>query len=33
MDKVLIIEDELTTAELEKNYLEFTGFELTVESK
>ena len=32
MDKVLIIEDELTTAELEKNYLELTGFEVTVES-
>lgn len=32
MDKILIIEDELTTAELEKNYLELTGFEVTVES-
>ena len=32
MDKILTIEDELTTAELEKNYLELTGFEVTVES-
>ena len=32
MDKILIIEDELTTAELEKNYLELTGYEVTVES-
>lgn len=32
MDKILIIEDELTTAELEKNYLELIGYEVNVES-
>lgn len=32
MSKILIIEDELTIAELEKDYLELSGFEVDVET-
>ena len=31
MSKVLIIEDELAIAELEKDYLELSDFEVTIE--
>jgi DNA-binding response OmpR family regulator len=33
MKKILIIEDELAIAELEKDYLELSGFEVEVETK
>lgn len=32
MSKILIIEDEVTIAELEKDYLELSGFEVEIES-
>lgn len=32
MNKILIIEDESSIAELEKDYLELSGFEVTIES-
>ncbi len=32
MKKILIIEDELSTAELEKDYLELSNFEVTIET-
>lgn len=32
MNKILIIEDELSIAELEKDYLELSGFEVTIET-
>ena len=32
MSKILIIEDELTIAELEKDYLELSGFEVEIET-
>lgn len=32
MSKILIIEDEMTIAELEKDYLELSGFEVEIES-
>lgn len=32
MDRILIIEDELATAELEKDYLELSGLEVTIET-
>ena len=32
MSKVLIIEDELAIAELEKDYLELSDFEVTIEA-
>lgn len=32
MNRILIIEDELAIAELEKDYLELSGFEVTVET-
>ena len=32
MSKVLIIEDELAIAELEKDYLELSDFEVDIES-
>ncbi|MFV0341779.1 MAG: response regulator transcription factor [Anaerocolumna sp.] len=32
MNKILIIEDELAIAELEKDYLELSGFEVTLET-
>lgn len=31
MNKILIIEDESSIAELEKDYLELSGFEVTIE--
>jgi len=33
MNKILIIEDELTIAELEKDYLELSDFEVAIETK
>ena len=33
MSKILIIEDELSIAELEKDYLELSDFEVTIETK
>ena len=33
MDRILIIEDELSIAELEKDYLELSGFEVEIETK
>ncbi len=33
MNKILIIEDEISIAELEKDYLELSGFEVTLESE
>ena len=30
--KILIVEDELTIAELEKDYLELSGFEVEIET-
>lgn len=33
MKKILIVEDELSIAELEKDYLELSGFEVEVETK
>jgi len=32
MDKILIVEDELAIAELEKDYLELSGFEVDIET-
>ena len=32
MSKVLIIEDEVSIAELEKDYLELSGFDVEIES-
>jgi DNA-binding response OmpR family regulator len=32
MEKILIIEDELSIAELEKDYLELSGFDVTIEN-
>ena len=32
MSKILIIEDEIAIAELEKDYLELSGFEVEVET-
>ena len=32
MSRILIIEDELAIAELEKDYLELSGFEVEVET-
>ena len=32
MKKILIVEDELPIAELEKDYLELSDFELTIET-
>ncbi len=32
MDKILIVEDEAAIAELEKDYLELSGFEVTIEN-
>ena len=32
MKKILIIEDEITIAELEKDYLEFEGFQVDIAS-
>ncbi len=32
MNKILIVEDELPIAELEKDYLELSGFEVTIET-
>ena len=32
MSRILIIEDELSIAELEKDYLELSGFEVEVET-
>ena len=33
MSRILIIEDEESIAELEKDYLELSGFEVEIESK
>ena len=33
MSKILIVEDEIAIAELEKDYLELSGFEVEVESQ
>ena len=33
MSKILIIEDEIAIAELEKDYLELSGFEVEVEQQ
>ena len=33
MSRVLIIEDEESIADLEKDYLELSGFEVTVENR
>ena len=33
MSKILIIEDEETIAELEKDYLELSGFEVEIENE
>ena len=33
MSKILIIEDEEAIADLEKDYLELSGFEVTVENR
>ena len=33
MSKILIIEDEVAIAELEKDYLELSGFEVEVETQ
>lgn len=33
MSRILIVEDEMTIAELEKDYLEINGFEVVIESK
>ena len=33
MSKILIIEDEESIAELEKDYLELSGFEVEIESR
>lgn len=32
MDKILIIEDEIVIAELEKDYLELSNFEVAIEN-
>ena len=32
MSKILIVEDEVAIAELEKDYLELSGFEVEVEN-
>lgn len=32
MKKILIVEDELPIAELEKDYLELSGFEVVIET-
>ena len=32
MSKILIVEDELAIAELEKDYLELSGFEVHIET-
>ena len=32
MSKILIIEDEISIAELEKDYLELSGFEVKIEN-
>lgn len=32
MSKILIVEDELSIAELEKDYLELSGFEVEIET-
>ena len=32
MSKILIIEDEVAIAELEKDYLELSGFEVVIEA-
>ena len=32
MSRILIIEDEMTIAELEKDYLELSGFEVEIET-
>lgn len=32
MNKILIIEDEMSIAELEKDYLELSGFEVEIET-
>ena len=32
MDKILVIEDEQSIAELEKDYLELSGFEVLIEN-
>ena len=33
MERILIIEDELSIAELEKDYLELSGYEVEIETK
>ena len=32
MSKILIVEDELSIAELEKDYLELSGFDVEIET-
>ena len=32
MNRILIVDDDLLTAELEKDYLELSGFEVVIES-
>ena len=32
MSRILIIEDEMTIAELEKDYLELSGFQVEIET-